>query len=99
MGLAEGVAAGDERNRLLVVHRHASEGFADVARRRDGIGIAVRSFRVDVDQPHLHRAERLMQLAFTAVALVAQPAALGAPVELLRLPGVWPATGEAERLE
>src|SRR6476661_4156854 len=29
MRLAEGVAAGDERNGLLVVHRHAAEGLAD----------------------------------------------------------------------
>src|SRR3954451_6074659 len=30
VGLAEGVAAGDEGKRLLVVHRHAREGLADV---------------------------------------------------------------------
>jgi hypothetical protein len=34
VGLAEGVAAGDQGDRLLVVHRHAREGLADVARRR-----------------------------------------------------------------
>ena len=43
VALAEGVAAGDERDGLLVVHRHAREGFADVAARRDRIGIAVRA--------------------------------------------------------
>src|SRR5918994_3066244 len=30
MGLADRVAADDERNRLLVVHRHATEGLPDV---------------------------------------------------------------------
>src|SRR5688572_287949 len=30
VGLAEGVATDDERNCLLVVHRHAAEGFANV---------------------------------------------------------------------
>ena len=30
VGLAERVAAGDERDRLLVVHRHARERLADV---------------------------------------------------------------------
>ena len=30
MGLAEGVAAGNQRDGLLVVHRHAEERFADV---------------------------------------------------------------------
>ena len=33
MRLAEGMAAGDQRHRLLVVHRHARKGLADVARR------------------------------------------------------------------
>ena len=40
VGLAERVAAGDERHRLLVVHRHAAERLADVpARRRAGSGL------------------------------------------------------------
>ena len=30
VGLAEGVAAGDQRDGLLVVHRHAEERLADV---------------------------------------------------------------------
>jgi hypothetical protein len=30
VGLAEGVAAGDQRDGLFVVHRHAEEGLADV---------------------------------------------------------------------
>src|SRR5947209_14005363 len=48
MGLAEGVAAGDERNRLLVVHRHAAEGLADVFCRRGWIRLAVRPLGIDV---------------------------------------------------
>ena len=39
VGLAERVAAGDERHRLLVVHRHAAERLADVPRRGNGIGL------------------------------------------------------------
>jgi hypothetical protein len=31
VALAEGVSTGDQRNRLLVVHRHAGESDADVA--------------------------------------------------------------------
>ena len=34
VGLAEGVAAADQRDGFLVVHRHASEGFTDEVRRR-----------------------------------------------------------------
>ena len=99
VGLAEGVAAGDQRDGLFVVHRHAEEGLADVLRRRDRVRIAVRSFRIDVDQAHLHRAERLRQLTFAAVAFVAEPGALGTPVELFGLPHVGAAAGEAEGLE
>ena len=69
VGLAEGVAAGDQRDGFLVVHRHAAEGLADVLRRRDRIGIAVRTFRVDVDQPHLHGGERILQVAAVDVAI------------------------------
>ena len=99
MGLAEGVTAGDQRHGLFVVHRHAGEGLADVARRGERIGVAVRAFRIDVDQAHLHGAERLRQFALAAVALVAQPGAFRAPVQLFRLPGVGAAAGEAEGLE
>ena len=68
-------------------------------RRGERIGIAVRAFRIDVDQAHLHRAERLGELAFAAVALVAEPGAFGTPVQFFRLPDVGAAAGEAEGLE
>ncbi len=35
--------------------------------------LTVRPFRIDVDQAHLHRAERLLKLALAAIALVAEP--------------------------
>ena len=73
VGLAEGVAAGDERHRLLVVHRHAGEGLADIPRRRDRIRVAVRAFRVDVNQAHLHGSERIFEVPVAGVALVTQP--------------------------
>src|SRR5262249_8217789 len=99
VGLAKGMTAGDERDRFLVVHRHARERLADVVCRRHRIGIAVRPFRVHVDEPHLHRAERVLQLALAAVTLVAEPSAFWTPVQLLRLPRIRAAAGEAERLE
>ncbi len=100
MRLAEGVAAGDQRDRLLVGHRHALEGLADVPGRRHGIRIAVRALRIDVDQAHLDGAERVLEVAVAGVALVLQPLALGAPVDvLIRLPDVGAAAAEAEGLE
>ena len=97
--LAEGVAAGDEGNGFLVVHRHTGKGFADVARRSERIGIAVRAFRIDVDKAHLNSAQRLGKLAFTAIALVTEPGAFRTPIQLFRLPNVDTAAGEAEGLE
>ena len=99
VGLAEGVAAGNQRHRLFVVHRHAEEGFADVPRRRDRVRIAVRPFRIDVNETHLHGAERLRELALAAIAFVAEPGAFGTPIELFRLPDVGAAAGETEGLE
>ena len=73
VGLAEGVAAGDERHRFLVVHRHAGEGLADILGRGERIRVAVRAFRVDVDQAHLHGSERILEVPVAGVAFVIQP--------------------------
>ena len=99
VGLAEGVAAGDQRDGLLVVHRHPAERLADVVGRLERVGLAVGALGVDVDQPHLDRAELGGQLALAAVALVAQPGVLGTPEDLLGLPDVLAAEAEAEGLE
>ena len=100
MGLAECVAAGDQRDRFLVVHRHAAECLADVAGRRHRVGVAVRPFRVDVDQTHLDGAERNRQIPVAAIALVVQPSLFRAPVDVLVCrPDVRAAAAEAEGLE
>ena len=99
MGFAEAVAAGNQGDGLLVVHRHPEERFADVLGRSDRVGIAVRPFRIDVNKAHLHRAERFGKLTFAAVAFVTQPRSLGTPEELFGLPDVGAAAGEAEGFE
>ena len=50
MGLADRVATYDERNRLLVVHRHAAEGLPDVLAAAIGSDCR-RPLRVHVDEP------------------------------------------------
>src|SRR5271169_1976452 len=99
VGLAESVAAGDQRDSLFVVHRHAEERFADVLGGLDRIRIAVRPFRIDIDQAHLYRAERILQLALAAVAFVAEPRSFRTPVKLFRLPDIGAAAAESESLE
>src|SRR5205823_11267115 len=68
VALSEGVAADDERNRLLVVHRHSTEGLADVVGGSQRIRIAAGTLRVHVDQTHLHGAERTREVPWCAVA-------------------------------
>src|SRR5260370_15467923 len=44
MAFAERMAAGNERNRLLVIHRHAGERLSDIPGRGDRIRLTVRPF-------------------------------------------------------
>ena len=98
--LAEGVTTGHECDGLLVVHGHAAEGLADVTTGSNRVGVCVRAFWVDVDQTHLHCAERLHELSVAAVTLVVQPNRFRSPVDVLfRSPDILAATSEAERLE
>ena len=79
MAFAEGVTAGDERDGLFVVHRHACEGLSNVTAGGDRIRVAVRAFRVHVDQAHLHGGERILEFPVTGVALVVQATSSSAP--------------------
>ena len=100
VALAEGVAAGDQREGLLVVHGHAAEGLADVACRSDRIGLAVGAFRVDVDETHLHGGERVIEITLTLVTVAAEPRVFRAPEDVfLRNPDVGASAAEAEGLE
>src|SRR5206468_171108 len=73
VGFAKGMAAGDQRHGLLVIHRHAAERFANVPRGGERIGFAVGSFRIDVDEAHLHGAEWIFEFPVAGVTLVAEP--------------------------
>ena len=76
------------------------ERLTDVPGRRHRIRVAVRALRIDVDQAHLDRTERIRQLPVAAVALVVEPHPLRTPVDvLLGRPDVLAAAAEAERLE
>jgi hypothetical protein len=100
MAFAEGVSAGGEGHGLLVVHGHACEGLPHVARGAERVGVAIGPFRVHVDQAHLHRGQRVVQLALAAVALITQPLAFGAPVDVVfGFPDVGATAGEAEGLQ
>src|ERR1700693_2310491 len=99
VGFAEGVTAGNERNRLLVIHRHARESLPDIASRGKRIRLSIRPFRIHIDQTHLHGPERPLKITVAAVALVRQPLALWAPVQLFGLPHVRAPAAKTERLK
>src|SRR5262249_53999957 len=86
-------------NRLLVVHRHATECLPDVPGGGQRIRVAVGPLRVHVDQAHLDGTERIGELPVAAVALISEPRALGPPEDLLGLPDVLSPEAEAEGLE
>src|SRR5688572_4785818 len=50
MGLAKAVAAGDKRDSLFVIHRHPRKGLAGILRRGEWIRVAVRPFRIHIDE-------------------------------------------------
>src|SRR5207302_1016240 len=80
VGLAEGVAASNERNGLLVVHGHAAERLPNVPGGGQWIRVAIGPLRIHVDQAHLHGAEGVFEHPVAAVALVPKPLVLGPPV-------------------
>src|ERR1700683_5034496 len=97
---AEGVTARNERNGLLVVHRHTGERLPDIACRGDGIRLSIGPFRVYLDQAHLDGSQRILKIAIASVALVRQPRALRSPINFLfGLPYVRPAAGKTKCLE
>jgi len=102
VALAEGMAAGNQRDGFFIVHSHARKGFAHVTAGGDRIGIAVRAFGVHIDQPHLHGRQRIFKIALariSALGLVAgrQPFLFAAPVDVFfRFPDVHAPAGKTE---
>src|SRR5208337_24380 len=100
VGFAEGVTAGNERNGLLVIHRHAGESLSDIPCRGNRIRLSIRPFRIYVDQTHLHGSERILKIPVAAVAFVRQPLAFRAPVDVLfGLPDVLAPAAKTKRLK
>ena len=100
MRFAQRVPAGDQRDNLFIVHRHAAERLPNVGGSRKRVVVAVGTFRIDIDQPHLYGSQRLFEVAFIVVPFViGKPLGFGAPIDEISLPVVHATTSEAERLE
>ena len=91
--------AGNQSDRLFIVHPHAAESLAYGVSGRLRIGIAARALRVHVDQAHLRSAERMMQFSFRIAPVGGEPLALRSPVHFRGFPGIDTATSETEGLE
>ena len=98
--LAKGMATGHQGHGFLIVHGHAGKGLAHIDAGGGRVRIAVGAFRINVDQAHLHGCQGVLKVAFTGVALVAQPLFLGTPVNIfLRFPHIFPTAGKPEHLK
>jgi hypothetical protein len=65
VGLAEGVAAADQRDGLGVVHAHAREDLADVRRTETGDRLAHEAMRVNLPGANtVNRGERMSKGTF-----------------------------------
>src|SRR6185369_5586160 len=99
VGLADGVTADDERNGLLVIHRHAGERLSNELRGARRVRIAPWPFWIDVDKAHMIGAERPAHLPAIGVALISEPCFFGPPENFVGLPAVLSPKAEAEGLE
>jgi hypothetical protein len=98
MRLAEGMAARDEGDGFLVIHRHTAKGFTNIIRCRNRIGVAVRTFGIHIDQAHLSCGQRFLELA-VLIAVTRHEFGSRAPVDEIGLPIVFATAAKAEGLE
>ena len=102
VALAEGVPTCNQRDCLFIVHAHSREGLANVTAGSNWIRIAVRTFRVHVDQPHLYGGKGVFEITFAGVATSGlfaggKPFMLSTPVDVfLWFPDVLASSGKAE---
>ena len=100
MRLAKGMATRDKCHGFFIIHRHPRKGFTDVTGRSHRVRLAIRAFRIDIDQAHLHSGKRVFKLTVTRITLVTQPGVLSAPIDVFfRLEHIYASAGEAECLE
>ena len=105
MSFADRVTAARQRGCLFVVHGHTGERLTHMKCRSGGIGLAVKAFRIDVDEAHLHCSKRVLErvsLAHVAITGVRgrNPIFLRTPVNVfLGGPDVFAAEREAVSLQ
>ena len=100
MGFAKSVSAGNQRHGFFVIHRHAGERFPNVPGGSDGIRLAVRPFRIHIDQTHLNGTERVLQLSVAGVAFISEPLTFRSPVNIhFWFPDILTPSRETERRE
>src|SRR5579863_7560166 len=100
VSLPEAMPTRNQRHGLFIIHRHPPERFPDIPRRSQRIRFSIRPLRVDIDQTHLDRAKRILQVAVAFIPFVAQPFLFRTPIGIFRrLPDVLAAPAKTEGLE
>ena len=94
----EGMAAGDQRDDLFIVHGHVAEGGTNGSGSGERVAAGVRAFRVNVDQTHFGGTQRLLRQAFRVTMF--EPGFFMAPVNVqIRFPDIFTTGAEAEGAE
>ena len=102
MCFTHGVATSGQRDRFLIVHRHAGKGHAHILCGFERIRLAIHAFWVDVNQAHHDRRQRIFQIALAGVTAAfattrREPLFLRTPIGVLfRMPNVGATEGETE---
>lgn len=107
MGFAKCMATDNQSRSLGVVHSHATKGNTDIEGRLAGVGIAIRAFRVDVDEAMMSSSKRFLKgfgtMRSVGTAVIPDIVALGdkgglrTPVDtLVGLPNIDTTTPKAE---
>ncbi|CAI8174517.1 MAG: Uncharacterised protein [SAR116 cluster bacterium] len=100
MRLAKSMPARNKCYGFFIIHCHPRKGLADITGRSHRIRLAVRAFRIDIDQAHLNSGKRVFKLTVASIAFVTKPGVLGAPIDVFfRFKHIDTSAREAECLE
>lgn len=112
VGLAKGVATGNQSNGFLIIHTHSAKGLTDIQSRGLGVRGTVGTAGINVDETHADSSKRALELRRTCgevraavvsnnvVSISGEHVLLGTPVDaLIGLVGILTAEAKAVRGE
>ena len=100
MCLTKCVTTSNKCHSLFIIHSHPAKCLTHILRTQQRIWISIRAFRVNINQTHLHRCQRIIQrLACIAIAIIIQPSCFCTPVNIFfRMPDIRASTAKTKGL-